>query len=164
MMIHVFVSFVVVTALTLELRVRLEASRAQAREALSGTARWLHCAKAREYGSPCFQSFGSTRFEAGTVTGWGVVYVLCEDVSRKDVPAEQASRSGVTAWRRLRDRTEAGTWSRLHEGLLTEPWRAGLLDMDEVPVHASHVRASRREGLTPGLRRLTVRGRAASTI
>ena len=49
----------------------------------------------------------------------GIVYVLCKSVSWRDVPAEQVGCSGVTAWRRLRDWTEAGVWPRLHEVLLT---------------------------------------------
>ncbi|KOG48203.1 transposase, partial [Streptomyces virginiae] len=46
--------------------------------------------------------------------------MLCKSVSWRDVPAEWIGCSGVTAWRRLRDWTEAGVWPRLHEALLTE--------------------------------------------
>lgn len=49
--------------------------------------------------------------------------------------------SGVTAWRRLRDWTEAGVWPRLHAALLTELRRADLLDLDDCSVDGSHVRA-----------------------
>ncbi|GAA0319409.1 hypothetical protein GCM10010151_06450 [Actinoallomurus spadix] len=37
-----------------------------------------------------------------------VMYVLRTGVAWRDVPAETVGRSGVTAWRRLRDWTEAG--------------------------------------------------------
>jgi transposase len=47
----------------------------------------------------------------------------------------------VTAWRRLRDWTEAGVWPRLHADLLTELRRADLLDLDDCAVDGSHVRA-----------------------
>ncbi|KOG48024.1 transposase, partial [Streptomyces virginiae] len=70
--------------------------------------------------------------------------------------------SGVTAWRRLRDWTEAGVWPRLHEALLTELRAAGLLDMDDAAIDASHVRAL-KGGFTPDLRQSTVPARAAST-
>ncbi|TXS21327.1 transposase [Streptomyces sp. adm13(2018)] len=40
----------------------------------------------------------------------GIVYVLRKNVSWRDVPAERTGCSGVTAWRRLRDWTEAGVW------------------------------------------------------
>ncbi len=78
------------------------------------------------------------------------------------LPAELVGCSGVTAWRRLRDWTEAGVWPRLHEVLLAELRRDGLLEMDDAAIDASHVRAL-KGGLTPDLRRLTEHGRAAST-
>ncbi|WP_406407472.1 IS5 family transposase [Streptomyces sp. NBC_01643] len=74
----------------------------------------------------------------------GIVYVLCKGVSWRDVPAEQVGCSGVTAWRRLRDWTEAGVWPQLHEVLLAELRGAGLLDMDDAAVDGSHVRALKR--------------------
>ncbi|MFF8717531.1 IS5 family transposase [Streptomyces sp. NPDC015184] len=74
----------------------------------------------------------------------GIVYVPCKSVSWRDVPAEQVGCSGVTAWRRLRDWTEAGVWPQLHEVLLAELRAAGLLDMDDAAVDGSHVRALKR--------------------
>ena len=59
----------------------------------------------------------------------GIVYVLCKGVSWRDVPAEQVGCSGVTAWRRLRDWTEAGVWPQLHEVLLAELRGAGFEEM-----------------------------------
>jgi hypothetical protein len=58
--------------------------------------------------------------------------------------------------------TEAGLWPRLHEILLAELRKAGLLDMDDAAIDGSHVRAL-KGGLTPDLRRSTARGLAAST-
>ncbi|WP_440581633.1 IS5 family transposase [Streptomyces laculatispora] len=74
----------------------------------------------------------------------GVMYVLRTGVAWRDVPAETVGRSGVTAWHRLRDWTEAGVWPRLHAILLTELRRAGLLDLDDCSVDGSHVRALKR--------------------
>ncbi|MFF3663526.1 IS5 family transposase [Streptomyces olivochromogenes] len=73
----------------------------------------------------------------------GIVYVLCKGVSWADGPTERIGCSGVTAWRQLRDWTEAGVWPRLHEVLLAELRAAGLLDMDDAAVDGSHVRALR---------------------
>ncbi|GHJ98098.1 hypothetical protein SNE510_76170 [Streptomyces sp. NE5-10] len=70
----------------------------------------------------------------------GIVYVLRKNVSWRDVPAERTGCSRVTAWRR-RDWTEAGVWPRLHEVLLAELRKAGLLDMDDATIDGSHVRA-----------------------
>ncbi|MFB6551707.1 IS5 family transposase [Streptomyces sp. NPDC056405] len=78
----------------------------------------------------------------------GVMYVLRTGVAWRDVPAETVGCSGVTAWRRLRDWTEAGVWPRLHVTLLTELRRAGLLDLDDCAVDGSHVRAF-KGGITP---------------
>jgi transposase len=93
----------------------------------------------------------------------GVIYVLRKGVSWRDVPAERVGCSGVTCWRRLRDWTEAGVWPQLHEALLAELRKAGLLEMDEAAVDGSHVRAL-KGGLTPALRRSTGAGPAASTM
>lgn len=84
----------------------------------------------------------------------GIVYVLRKGVSWADVPTKRIGCSGVTAWRRLRDWTEAGVWPRLHEVLLADLRRAGLLEMDDAAVDGSHVRAL-KGGLTPDLRRST---------
>jgi transposase len=92
----------------------------------------------------------------------GIVYVLRTGVTWADVPTETIGCSGVTCWRRLRDWTEAGVWPRLHEILLAELRRAGLLDMEDAAVDASYVRAL-KGGLTPDLRRSTAAASAAST-
>ncbi|MFJ7063007.1 IS5 family transposase [Streptomyces microflavus] len=74
----------------------------------------------------------------------GIMYVLRTGVAWRDVPAETVGCSGVTAWRRLRDWTEAGVWSRLHAALLTELRRADLLGLDDCAVDGSHVRGLKR--------------------
>lgn len=76
--------------------------------------------------------------------------------------AEQVGCRGVTAWRRLRDWTEASIWLQLHEVLASDLRAADLLDMDDAAIDGSHVRAL-KGGLTPDLRRLTGPGSAAST-
>jgi transposase len=71
----------------------------------------------------------------------GVMYVLRTGVARRDVPTESVGCSGVTAWRRLRNWTEAGVWPRLHAALLAELRRGGLLKMDDCSADGSHIRA-----------------------
>jgi transposase len=63
----------------------------------------------------------------------GVLFVLRTGVAWRDVPAETVGCSGVTAWRRLRDWTEAGVWPRLHSALLTELRRADCWTWTTVP-------------------------------
>ncbi len=77
------------------------------------------------------------------------MYVLRTDVARRDVPAETVGCSGVTAWRPLRDWTEAGVWPRLHAALLTELRRATLLDLDDCGVDGSPVRALKGDHVGP---------------
>ncbi|MFJ4585485.1 IS5 family transposase [Streptomyces echinatus] len=71
----------------------------------------------------------------------GICYVLRKGVGWADVPTERVGCSGVTAWRRLRDWTQAGVWPRLHELLPERLRKTALLDMDDVAVDGSHVRA-----------------------
>jgi transposase len=83
----------------------------------------------------------------------GVLFVLRTGVAWRDVPAETVGCSGVTAWRRLRDWTEAGVWPRLHAVLLTELRRTDLLDLDDCAVDGSHVRALKGGSCRPLARR-----------
>ncbi|QCD60890.1 IS5 family transposase [Streptomyces hawaiiensis] len=73
-----------------------------------------------------------------------IVHVLRTGVAWADVPTETIGCSGVTCRRRLRDWTEAGVWPRLHEILLAELRKAGLLDMEDAAVDGSHARALKR--------------------
>ncbi len=66
--------------------------------------------------------------------------MLRTGVTWADVPTETVGCSGVTWWRRLGDWTEAGVWSRLHEILLAELRKAGLLGMEDAAIDGSHVR------------------------
>jgi transposase len=93
----------------------------------------------------------------------GILYVLRMGVAWSDVPRQVVGCSGVTAWRRLRDWTEAGIGSRLHAALLTELRTADLLEMDDCAVDGSHVRAL-KGGSTPVRRRSIAAVPAASTI
>lgn len=93
----------------------------------------------------------------------GVLHVLRTGVAWRDVPAETVGCSGVTAWRRLRDWTEAGVWPRLHAALLTGLRRANLLDMDDCAVDGSHVRAL-KGGITSAPRRSTAPALAPSIM
>lgn len=92
----------------------------------------------------------------------GIVYVLRKGVAWRDVPSAVVGCSGVTAWRRLRDWTEAGVWPRLHAELLTELRGAALLDLDDCAVDSSHVRAL-KGGISSAPRPSTAPGLVPST-
>lgn len=91
----------------------------------------------------------------------GILFVLRTNVSWRDIPAETIGCSGITCWRRLREWTKAGVWPQLHALLLSELRAAKLLDMDDVAVDGSHVRAL-KGGLTRARHRSIEAGRAAN--
>jgi hypothetical protein len=57
----------------------------------------------------------------------------------------------VTCWRRLRDRTEAGVFAKVHELLLDQLRALDRLDLEVAVADGSHVRALRgaATGLSP---------------
>ncbi|RDL06816.1 putative transposase of IS4/5 family DUF4096 [Streptomyces sp. HB202] len=71
----------------------------------------------------------------------GILFVLRTGAAWRDVPRKEIGCPGVTAWRRLRDWTEAGVWPRLHAAILAELRKAGLLEMDDCAIDGSHVRS-----------------------
>jgi transposase len=71
----------------------------------------------------------------------GILFVLYTGIRWEFLPRELGYGSGMTCWRRLRDWNAAGVWQRLHELLLAELRRAGLLDFSRAAVDSSHVRA-----------------------
>lgn len=83
-------------------------------------------------------------------------------MSWRDVPTEITCCSGVTCWHRLRDWTQAGVWPMLHAVLLDELRAAGQLQLDDMVVDASPIRAL-KGGSTPGPRRSTGPGQAPNT-
>ncbi len=93
----------------------------------------------------------------------GIVFVLKHGVRWAQVPKQALGVSGVTCWRRLRDWTETAVWPRLHETLLAELRRAGLLSLDDMSVDGSHGRAL-IGGITPAHPRSTAATLARSTI
>ena len=71
-----------------------------------------------------------------------IVFVLVTGVPGRMVP-RQIGGSGVTAWRRLRERQRAGVWERLHRELLRHLNAASRIDFSRGVVDSSHLRALR---------------------
>lgn len=65
----------------------------------------------------------------------GIVYRLRNAIRWNDVPA--CFPSGVTCWRRHRDWTAAGVWSRVWKLVLAELATAGMLDTKESSLDAT---------------------------
>jgi transposase len=71
----------------------------------------------------------------------GILFVLKTGIAWADLPAELGCGSGVTCWRRLRERPAAGVWERLLRVLLDElgeaggiVWTRAAVDAGTVPV------------------------------
>ncbi|WP_406319401.1 IS5 family transposase [Streptomyces sp. NBC_00118] len=71
----------------------------------------------------------------------GILFVLYTGIRWEFLPQELGFGSGMTCWRRLRDRNEAGVWQRLHELLLSELQAADLLDFSRAAVDSGHIPA-----------------------
>jgi|SRR6516162_2265808 len=71
----------------------------------------------------------------------GIIFVLKTGIPWRLLPVELGCGSGVTCWRRLRDWTKAGVWSRVHAKLLQALGRRGQLDRMAGVVDSASVRA-----------------------
>ena len=82
----------------------------------------------------------------------GIVYVLRSSIPWRMLPRKEFGCSGVTCWRRLRDRREAGVFERLHRALLDRLSKAGLIDWSRASLDSASVPAKkgeRRPALAP---------------
>jgi transposase len=64
----------------------------------------------------------------------GIIFVLKTGISCNDLPQVLACGSGVTCWRRLRQRQHAGVWQRLHRLVLDRLAQHDLLDWSRAAV------------------------------
>ncbi|QKV97026.1 transposase [Streptomyces sp. NA02950] len=90
----------------------------------------------------------------------GILFVLYSGIQWEWLPSELRFGSGMTCWRRLRDRNGAGVWQRLHEVLLAELRATGRLDLSRV---ALVLRISREPGHGPQSPSPDLRARPAPT-
>ncbi len=92
----------------------------------------------------------------------GILFVLHTGVAWEHLPQELGFGSGMTCWRRLRSWQEAGTWDKLHEVLLAELNKSGMLNTTLAVADASHIQA-KKGAKRPAPARLTAGERAPST-
>jgi transposase len=78
----------------------------------------------------------------------GILFVLKTGIDWEDLPQEMGCGCGMTCWRRLRDWTEAGVWSKLHELLLAELNGADKIDWRRALIDSSFARARGGGGKT----------------
>jgi transposase len=81
----------------------------------------------------------------------GILLVLKAGISWEDLPCEMGGGSGMTCWRRLRDRQADGTWDEIHGVLLGQLRGADEIDWSRALIDSSYVRAAYGGGGTgPG--------------
>lgn len=73
----------------------------------------------------------------------GILFVLATGSPWGRLPVEMGCGSGMTCWRRLRDRQAAGVWAQLHRVLLDRLEAAGCIRWDRAALDSSTVPAKR---------------------
>jgi transposase len=71
----------------------------------------------------------------------GILFVLQTVIPWEGLPGEMGGGCGMTCWRRLHARQEAGVWFRLHQVLLQRLDDADQLDWSRAAVDATFARA-----------------------
>jgi transposase len=72
----------------------------------------------------------------------GIIYVLRSGIPWRMLPKEFGC-SGVTRWRRLRDRRRAGVWYALRLALLDKLGRLGLIDWSRASLDSPSIPAKK---------------------
>jgi transposase len=91
----------------------------------------------------------------------GILYVLREGIRWPRLPRRDLDcPSGSTCWRRFRDWTAAGVWTKAHHHWLDLLGEQGLVQLERVIVDSASVRAQ-QGGRTPGPPRLIAAKKAA---
>jgi transposase len=92
----------------------------------------------------------------------GILYLLREGCKWQSIPSQSLGcPSGSTCWRRFRDWTAAGVWTKAHRQLLRLLGEQGLIDLRRVIADSASVRAQ-KGGRTPGRPPWTAAKRAAN--
>src|SRR4051812_18888181 len=73
----------------------------------------------------------------------GILFVLHTGMAWRHLPPELGFGGGSTCYRRLDEWQRAGVWERLHELLLAELHRGGVVGWDRAVADSSHVQAKK---------------------
>jgi transposase len=94
----------------------------------------------------------------------GILYLLREGCKWQKIPSQSLDcPSGSTCWRRFRDWTGAGVWTRAHHQLLDLLGEDGVLNLERVVVDSASVRAQ-KGGRTPDATPRIAAKRAANAM
>src|SRR3954468_12170275 len=111
---------------------------------------------------PAYRPKGGRPFCDDQAALRGILYLLREGCKWQKIPARALDcPSGSTCWRRFRDWTAAGVWTKAHHHLLDLLGADGVLNLERVVVDSASVRAQ-KGGRTPGATPRTGARRGAS--
>jgi len=101
---------------------------------------------------PAYRPKGGHPFRDDRDALTGILYLLREGCKWQKIPSRALDcPSGSTCWRRFRDWTAAGVWTKAHRQLLRLLGEEGILNLERVVVDSASVRAQ-KGGRTPGRR------------
>ena len=99
---------------------------------------------------PAYRPKGGRPFCDDRAALRGILYLLREGCKWQKIPsAALGCPSGSTCWRRFRDWTAAGVWTKAHRRLLRLLGAEGVLNLERVIADSASVRAQ-KGGRTPG--------------
>ena len=99
---------------------------------------------------PAYRPKGGHPFCDDRAALTGILYLLREGCKWQSIPSKALDcPSGSTCWRRFRDWTGAGVWTKAHRQLLRLLGEEGLVDLQRVIADSASIRAQ-KGGRTPG--------------
>jgi transposase len=84
----------------------------------------------------------------------GIIFVLRTGIPWEMLPKELGGGSGMTCWRRLRERQAAGVWQRIHQTLLDRLGERDRIDWSRASLDSASVPAKRGANAPGRIRRI----------
>jgi transposase len=111
---------------------------------------------------PSYRPKGGRPFSDDKAALRGILYLLRQGCHWQAIPSKDLDcPSGSTCWRRFRDWTAAGVWTKAHRQLLDLLGEEGLVNPERVIVDSASVRAQ-KGGRIPGRPPSTAAKKAAN--
>jgi transposase len=93
----------------------------------------------------------------------GIIFVLKSGIPWEMLPKEMGCGSGMSCWRGLKERQEAGVWERLHLVLLDRLGEADQVDWERASLDAASIPAKRGEQKPQRIRQIKERRARSAT-
>lgn len=94
----------------------------------------------------------------------GIIFVLKSGIPWEMLLQEMGCGSGVTCWRRLKERHEAGVWEKLHRVLLDRLGEADQVDWERACLDSASIPAKRGAQKPARIRRIKEKRARSATL